>query len=83
MCGTGRSFQVVGDSGPSCVCGTGSSFQVVGAVREKIFGRSILVETRGAVRIREWVDERRGQAGIAGREVTAVELEGMGTQVLQ
>ena len=41
----------------------GRAFQVVGAVKEKQIGPKVLVETRGTVRIRESVDERRGHAG--------------------
>ena len=42
------------------------SFQVVGAVKEKDLWPEVLVETRGTVRLRESVDERRGRAGTWG-----------------
>ena len=41
----------------------GRLFQVVGAAKEKDLWPEVLVETRGTVRIRESVDERRGRAG--------------------
>ena len=41
----------------------GRSFQVVGAVKEKDLWPKVLVETRGTVRIRESIDERRDRAG--------------------
>ena len=45
----------------------GRSFQVVGALKEKDLWPKVLMETRGTVRIRESVDERRSR-GLGQRD---------------
>ena len=51
---------MLNQSGARCV---GDRFQVVGPVKETDLWPTVLVETRGTVRIRESLDERRGRAG--------------------